>query len=195
MAQVLWAPFVPSPSFHLEESRGDLSSVLVQREWDKRLCSLREWEHQEDCEWIYRFGANPGAGVRAASCCPSGLGLGSALRPRPRVALSSAQALSVYITAPVLIYLAVLGLGSPLGIGCCQFLSPCRPDCLGTTGQLVRWDDVGDCAVQPDGVVLSHKRRNEPSSVFQAQWGCDANAACFQSLVPPFHLPITIMII
>ena len=70
-------------------------SVLVQRKWDKRRCSLRESEQNKHCEWIYRFRANPGPGVRAASCRPSGLGPGSALRSRPRVALSSAQALSV----------------------------------------------------------------------------------------------------
>ncbi len=74
-------------------------SVLVQREWDKRLCSLRESEQHKNCKWIHRFGANPGAGIRAASCRPSGLGPGSALRSRPRVALSSAQALSGYIAA------------------------------------------------------------------------------------------------
>ena len=74
---------------------GKAMTVLVQRKWDKRRCSLRESEQNKHCEWIYRFRANPGPGVRAASCRPSGLGPGSALRSRPRVALSSAQALSV----------------------------------------------------------------------------------------------------
>ena len=52
------------------------AGVLVQREWDKRLCLLRESKQNNDCEWIYRFGANPGPGDRAASCRPSGLGPG-----------------------------------------------------------------------------------------------------------------------
>jgi hypothetical protein len=36
------------------------STVLVQREWDNRLCVLRESKQMINCDWIYRFGANPG---------------------------------------------------------------------------------------------------------------------------------------
>jgi hypothetical protein len=88
-----------------------------------------------------------------------------------RSALFSAQAVLVYIVALALVYLAVLGLGSPRGLGCGEFLSPCRPDCLSVTGQLVRRSDVGDCAVQQDRVVIGHELGDEPSSVFQAQRG------------------------
>jgi hypothetical protein len=34
--------------------------VLVQRELDKRLCALSELNYMINCEWTYRFGANPG---------------------------------------------------------------------------------------------------------------------------------------
>ena len=105
-----------------------LAGVLVQGEWDKRLCSLRESEHDKNCEWIYRFGANPGPGSRAASCRPSGLGPGSALRSRPRVALSSAQAMSVYLAALQTVDFVLVGPGSPPGVRRSQFLPPCRPD-------------------------------------------------------------------
>ena len=56
----------------------------------------------------------------------------AALRSRPRVALSSAQALLVYTAALRLIHL--VGLGLPPGVGCCQFLAPRGPDRLGATG-------------------------------------------------------------
>jgi len=89
----------------------------------------------------------------------TGLGPGPALRSRPRVALSSAQALSVYIAAAQLVHFLLLELGSPPGVGCWQLLSPRGPDCLSATGQLVGRSDVGDCAVQPDGVVQQRGRR------------------------------------
>jgi hypothetical protein len=50
----------------------------------------------KDCGWIYRFRANPGKpGSGIVPLFPV-LAPGTALRSRPRVALSSAQALSVY---------------------------------------------------------------------------------------------------
>src|SRR5262245_1679730 len=95
----------------------------------------------------------------------------------------------VYTTAVQLIQLVVLG--SPLRVGCCQFLSPCGPDCLSATGQLVRRGDVGDGTVQSHGVVVGHERRDEPSGVVQAQRGLKANVVSFQCFVPPLHLPVT----
>src|SRR5271157_726362 len=50
----------------------------------------------KNCEWIYRFRANPGM-PRGGIVPPTPvLAPGSALRSRPRVALSSAQAPEVY---------------------------------------------------------------------------------------------------
>jgi hypothetical protein len=63
----------------------------------------------------------------------------------PRVALSSAQAFSVYLTALVMVHFLLLG--SPINGGRCKFLFPRRPDCLSTTGQLIRRSDVGNRAV------------------------------------------------
>jgi hypothetical protein len=50
----------------------------------------------KNCEWIYRFWANPG--TRGSGIVPLSpvLAPGTALGSRPRVALSSAQARSVY---------------------------------------------------------------------------------------------------
>jgi hypothetical protein len=61
-------------------------------------------------EWIYRFGANPGMAVGRLRAAHSGLGPGSALRSRPRVALSSAQASSVYLTALWLVHFVLLAI-------------------------------------------------------------------------------------
>ena len=50
----------------------------------------------KNCKWIYRFPANPGM-PRGGIVPPTPvLAPGSALRSRPRVALSSAQAPAVY---------------------------------------------------------------------------------------------------
>ena len=89
----------------------------------------------------------------------SGLGPGSALRSRPRVALSSAQALSAYITGLWLVHVPLLGLGSLPRGGRRQLLPPRGPDCLGATGELIRRSDVRDGAVQPDRVVQQRGRR------------------------------------
>ena len=77
----------------------------------------------------------------------SGFGSGSALGLRPRVALSSAQVQSVYLTALGLVQFRLLGLGSPPGGGR-QFLSPCRSYRLSATSELVRRSNVGDGTVQ-----------------------------------------------
>src|SRR5271166_2583796 len=50
----------------------------------------------KDCEWIYRFRANPGRPWGGIVPPAPVLAPGSALRSRPRVALSSAQAPAVY---------------------------------------------------------------------------------------------------
>jgi hypothetical protein len=53
-------------------------------------------DDKKNCEWIYRFGANPGKpGSGIVPLFPV-LAPGTALGSRPRVALSSAQARSVY---------------------------------------------------------------------------------------------------
>src|SRR5208282_1679916 len=150
---------------------------------------------RKNCEWIYRFGANPGTAVGRLPAALSGLGPGSALRSRPRVALSSAQAFSAYITGPWLVHSPVLGLGSSPCVGRRQLVPPCGPDCLSATGELIRRSYVRDGAVQPDRVVVGHELGNEPSSVFQAQRGLDANAPSFQGLVPPLHLAVALGIV
>ena len=50
----------------------------------------------KNCEWIYRFGANPGTPGSGIVPLSPVLAPGTALGSRPRVALSSAQAVSVY---------------------------------------------------------------------------------------------------
>jgi hypothetical protein len=50
----------------------------------------------KDCGWIYRFRANPGKPGSGIVPLSPVLAPGTALGSRPRVALSSAQALSVY---------------------------------------------------------------------------------------------------
>src|SRR5580704_3454175 len=92
----------------------------------------------KNCGWIYRFGANPGTAVGRLPAALSGLGPGSALGSRPRVALSSAQVHSVYLTALWLVQFLFLVLGAPPGGGRRQLLPSCGPDCLGATSQLVR---------------------------------------------------------
>ena len=150
---------------------------MVQREWDKRLSSPRESYQaiKDKLPMDLSHWSQSRNGRGAASCRPSGLGPGSVLRSRPRVALSSAQALSAYITVLRLVHVPLLRLGSsPRGCHR-QLLRPRGPDCLGAAGELVRRSDVRDGAVQPDRVVVSHELGDEPSSVVQAQRRLDAN--------------------
>src|SRR5208282_1387117 len=93
----------------------------------------------KNCEWIYRFWANPGRPWGGIVPPSPVLAPESALGSRPRVALSSAQVSSVY--------LAGLWPGN----------SPRGPDGLRATGQLLRWRDVGDRAMQPHRVVVGHE--------------------------------------
>jgi hypothetical protein len=61
-----------------------------------RTLTLDLGDDKKNCEWIYRFGANPGKpGSGIVPLFPV-LAPGTALGSRPRVALSSAQAISVY---------------------------------------------------------------------------------------------------
>jgi hypothetical protein len=53
-------------------------------------------DERQTYEWIYRFGANPGKPESGIVPLSPVLTPGTALGSRPRVALSSAQALSVY---------------------------------------------------------------------------------------------------
>src|SRR3974377_2532602 len=81
----------------------------------------------KNCEWIYRFGANPrrpGGGIVPP---PPVLAPESALGSRPRVALSSAQVFSVYLAGLWLGKFLLLGLGSPPGGGPPPPLSSPRP--------------------------------------------------------------------
>src|SRR6516162_290185 len=122
----------------------------------------------------------------------SGLGPWSALRSRPRVALSSAQVSSVYLGALRLCKSLLLGLGTSPGVGRRQFLLACGPDRLGPTGQLVGWRDLGDRALQSHRVVMVHELGDQPPSVLQAQRGLDPDAFSFQGLEPPLHLAIAL---
>ena len=72
------------------------------------LAKVVDWN--KNFQWIYRFDANPGAAVGRLRAALSGLGPGSALGSRPRVALSSAQACAVYLTALWPVRFLVLGL-------------------------------------------------------------------------------------
>src|SRR6516162_5129731 len=125
----------------------------------------------------------------------SGLGPWSALRSRPRVALSSAQVSSVYLGALRLCKSLLLGLGTPPGVGRRQFLLACGPDCLGPAGQLVGWGDIGDRTMQTHRVVMIHELGDQPPSVLQAQRRLDPNALSFQGLEPPLHLAVALRII
>src|SRR5271166_780163 len=127
----------------------------------------------KNCEWIYRFWANPGRPWGGIVPPSPVLAPESALGSRPRVALSSAQVFSVYLAGLWLGNFPLLGLGSPPGVGRRQLLSPRGPDGLRATGQLLRWRDVGDRAMQPHRVVVGHELGDQPPSVLQAQRGCD----------------------
>jgi len=113
----------------------------------------------KNCEWIYRFRANPGM-PRGGIVPPTPvLAPGSALRSRPRVALSSAQVPPLYSSPRPsdnsrLRRSRVFRVrGAAARLGRCQLPLPLRPDRLLTTGQLVCRRDVADRAVQANGVV------------------------------------------
>src|SRR4051812_272147 len=146
----------------------------------------------KDCEWIYRFRANPGRPWGRHRAALSGLGPWSALGSRPRVARSSDQGSSVYPRALRLCQSLLLGRGAPPGVGRRQFLLACRPARLGPTGQLVGRRDIGDCTVQPHRVVMAHELGDEPPSVLQGQRRLDANALSFKGLEPPLHLAVAL---
>src|SRR5712671_1330159 len=149
----------------------------------------------KDCEWIYRFRANPGRPWGRHRAALSGLGPWSALGSRPRVALSSAQVSSVYPGALRLCKSLLLGLGAPPGVGRRQFLLACGPDRFGPTGQLVGRRDIGDRTMQAHRVVMVHELGDQPPSVLQAQRRLDPNALSFQGLEPPLHLAVALGII
>src|SRR5271157_3760302 len=148
----------------------------------------------KNCEWIYRFWANPGRPWGGIVPPSPVLAPESALGSRPRVALSSAQVLSVYLAGLWLGNFLLLGLGSPPGVGRRQLLSPRGPDGLRATGQLLRWRDVGDRAMQPHCVVVGHELGDQPPSVLQAQRGLNSYAPSFQGLEPPLDLAVALRI-
>src|SRR5271166_5043507 len=92
---------------------------------------------EKNCEWIYRIWANPGRPWGGIVPPSSVLAPESALGSRPRVALSSAQVRSVYLSALCRGNFLLLGFSSPLGVGCHQLLPPRGPDLLSATSQLV----------------------------------------------------------
>jgi len=148
----------------------------------------------KNCQWIYRFWANPGRPWGGIVPPSPVLAPESALGSRPRVALSFAQVFSVYLAGLWLGKFLLLGLGSPPGVGRRQLLSPRGPDGLRATGQLLRWRDVGDRAMQPHRVVVGHELGDQPPSVLQAQRGLNSYAPSFQGLEPPLDLAVALRI-
>src|SRR3974377_162322 len=102
----------------------------------------------KNCEWIYRFWANPGRPWGGFVPPSPVLAPESALGSRPRVALSSAQVFSVCLAGLWLGKFLLLGLGSPPGVGRRQLLSPRGPDGLPATGQPLPSRVVGDRPMQ-----------------------------------------------
>src|SRR5271166_3556076 len=146
----------------------------------------------KNCEWIYRFWANPGRPWGGIVPPSPVLAPESALGSRPRVALSSAQVFSVYLAGLWLGKFLLLGLGSPPGVGRRQLLPPRGPDGLRATSQLFRWRDVGDRAMQPHRVVVGHELGDQPPSVLQAQRGLNTYAPSFQGLEPSLDLAVAL---
>src|SRR5512135_307707 len=152
-------------------------------------------------ELIYRFRADPGM-PRGGIVPPTPvLAPGSALRSRPRVALSSAQAPSVSArsrpsdNSRLGRCRAFLLRGAPPRLGRGQLPLPLRPDRLLTTGQLVRRRHVADRAVQANRVVVRHELGDQSSSIVHAQGGLDADALSYQGLEPPLHLAVALRVV
>src|SRR5947209_5151821 len=149
----------------------------------------------KDCGWIYRLRANPGRPWGGIVPPSPVLAPGPALGSRPRVALSSAQAPSMYLRRRGRSKRLLPGLGAPPGVGLRQFLAPRGPDRLGATGQLVGRCDVGDRAMQAHRVVIGHELGDQPPSVLHAQGCLDADALSFQGLEPALDLAVALGII
>src|SRR4051794_599043 len=149
----------------------------------------------KDCEWIYRFWANPGRPWGGIVPPSPVLAPGSALGSRPRVARSSAQVPSVYLAGLWPGKVLLLGLGSPPGVGRRQLLSPRRPDGLRATSQLVGRRHVGDGAVQTHRVVIGHELGDQPPSVLQAQRRLNSDTPPLQGLEPPLDLAVALGVI
>src|SRR5512135_1304854 len=155
----------------------------------------------KNCEWIYRFRADPGM-PRGGIVPPTPvLAPGSALRSRPRVALSSAQAPPVYCRSrpsdnsrPGRCR-AFRPRGAPPRLGRCQLPLPLGPDRRLSTGQPVRRRDVADRTVKPYLVVVCHEFRHQASSLVHTQGCLDADALSFQGLEPPLHLAVALGIV
>src|SRR6516165_10017844 len=114
----------------------------------------------KNCEWIYRFSANPGK-PRGGVLPPFPvLAPESALGSRPRVALSSAQAHRVYLGTHSECKSRTRRLGrrslpdATARLGLSQLAFPLGPDRLTPTRQLVGRRQVADRAVQPQRVVV-----------------------------------------
>src|SRR3954452_24425602 len=152
----------------------------------------------KDCEWIYRIRANPGM-PRGGIVPPTPvLAPGSALRSRPRVALSSVQVPPLYSRPRPsdnsrLRRCRVFRVrGAAPRLGRCQLPLPLGPDRLLTTGQLVRRRDIADRAVQTNRVVMRHELGDQAPRILQAQGGLDADALSLQGLEPPLHLAVAL---
>ncbi len=120
-----------------------MTTSLAKRDGDKK-----------NCEWIYRFPADPG--MRWGMPTPF-LESGPALASCARVALSSAQAHSVYLRshpacklpAPPLGMSRLAGLCFASDLGLRKLSFPLGPDRLTMPRQFVRQGQVADRAVQP----------------------------------------------
>src|SRR5271166_1888180 len=142
----------------------------------------------KNCEWIYRFRANPGM-PRGGIVPPTPvLAPGSALRSRPRVALSSAQVPPVYSgrrpsgnSRPGRRGRSGRRSSAPR-LGLRQLPLPLGPNLLLPTGQLVRGRHITDRAVQADRVVVRHELGDQAPSIFQTQGRLDSDAFSFQGL-------------
>src|SRR5512135_1272685 len=127
----------------------------------------------EICEWIYRFGTNPGL-PRGGFLPPFPVLVpGPALGSRPRVALSSAQVPRVYLGAlrPSKSLLGRRGHqllpGLAPGIRHRELPFPFGPDWLLAACQPVRRCHVPDGAVQSHRIVVLDVLGDQPSRIFQ----------------------------
>src|SRR5262249_15483770 len=139
----------------------------------------------KNCEWIYRFRANPGM-PRGGVLPPTPvLAPGTALGSRPRVALSSAQAPSVYPRphrgrkSPRRRWgsFALPTLASAFGLR--QLSLPLGPHPIATTRQLVGRRQVADRALQPHRVVILHVGGDQAPRSVETKWCFDVNTLSF----------------
>jgi hypothetical protein len=126
-----------------------------------------------NCEWIYRIQANPG--MRRGGFVPPTpvLAPGSALRSRPRVALSSAQAPRVYLGAHQKCKSRTRRRGRralpdfAAGLGLRQLPFPLGPDQLTPTRQFIGRREIADRAMQSYRVVIHDVGGDHAPRIFE----------------------------